>query len=192
MKLYLFVCLLFCFSFYIKADAQVAENKNLFNRFHSINAIGIVNGSSGTSFMISSINGFNFRKVFVGAGVGYDNYYYRSVPFFIDGHYDLFGKKNKIQLVGNAGINLPLKSQNENTGNAAVKYKAGLFYETGFDYRMACKRHAFITGLSYSFKQVKKELENNVWNPVVNRIENLPLKYDYHFQRIVFRVGWEF
>ncbi|MBC7688802.1 MAG: hypothetical protein H7211_11550, partial [Aquabacterium sp.] len=51
---------------------------------------------------------------------------------------------------------------------------------------------AFILGVAFSSKQIIQMVDNNVWNPMLNRVENLPIKDKYSFNRIAIRAGWMF
>ena len=176
----------------VNAQKAVAEKAGLFQQFHSINSAGFLVGSTTRSIQFTTVNGFQAKKLFAGIGVGLDCYYHISVPIFLELHYKLAGIKNMLDLSGAGGINIPSSGQNKNFEYRVGKYRAGGFFESGFDYRIPVKNKAFITGARFSFKQMKQIVENNVWNPVTNRIDNIPIKYDYQFNRVVVKIGWVF
>jgi hypothetical protein len=47
-------------------------------------------------------------------------------------------------------------------------------------------------GLAFSQKKLTQLVDNNVWNPVLNRIDNIPAKEVYEFNRIWMKIGWVF
>ena len=186
--------LIVCFTVFIFSSGyshcQSLARTKLLKHFHSINAVSILAGSSDNGLLVTTINGFQFQKTFIGIGLGYDNYNFKSVPLFIDARYNIFGKKNKIQLVANAGINFPFSKQQTIDKINPVTYSPGLFCEAGIEYRIPAKKHAAIVGLVQSFKQVKA-VGNYVLIPTIGELI-VPIHYNYRFARLAIRVGWEF
>ena len=162
------------------------------SRFHSLNTVQVLNGKTTTSLAINTVNGFQFGKLFTGIGTGFDYYYHTSVPLFLEARLDVLKRKGKLQLFGNGGLSFPFSGQNKNREFKTGPYKTGTLYAAGFDYLIPVKNEAFILGVAFSSKQIIQMVDNNVWNPMLNRVENLPIKDKYSFNRIAIRAGWMF
>lgn len=160
--------------------------------FHSFNTIQVLNGKTTTSLAINTVNGFQFGKLFTGIGTGFDYYYHTSVPLFFEGRLDVAKPKGKLQLFANGGISFPFSAQNKNWEFKTGPYKAGSLYAAGLDYLVPVKKDAFVLGVSFSNKQIIQMVDNNVWNPMLNRLDNIPIKDKYSLNRIAIRVGWMF
>jgi hypothetical protein len=175
-----------------KAQTAVENTSSLMNRFHSFNTFQVLNGSTTTSVAVNSVNGFQFDKVFAGLGVGFDYYYHTTIPLFLEGRLDLGKRKRKFQVFANGGLGFAFSSLNSKLVTNEGDYKIGGLYAAGIDYLVPVKSQAIILGLAFSNKRVIQMRENNVWNPILNRIENIPIKDRYSLNRIAFRVGWKF
>ena len=160
--------------------------------FHSLNTLQVLNGSTTTSVAINTVNGFQVKRFFAGIGTGFDYYYHVTIPLFVEARFNLGEPKGKLQLFGNGGVSFPFSSQNHNLESKYGDYKVGGAYGGGIDYLVPFKSEALIIGVAYSGKQVIQMVENNVWNPELNRMENLPIKDKYNLNRIALRVGWMF
>jgi len=176
----------------ISAQASASKNKNLLSNFHSYNTVQLLNGSTTTSAAIISVNGFQFHHFFTGIGVGYDYYYRRSIPLFVETRYNVVGKIRKLQLFANAGANFIVNQQNKNFVNKTGPYKTGRYWSAGFDYFIPVKTDALTIGIAYSSKQVIQMVDNYTWNPLLNRSENIPIKEEYLLNRMAVRLGWVF
>ena len=73
--------------------------------FSSTTQVGMLEGSSGTSFQFQTINGARYRNWFAGIGIGYDRYRLRSVPLFLDLRWSLFSRPNTPFVYGDVGYN---------------------------------------------------------------------------------------
>lgn len=174
-----------------KLEAQ-ESNKSVNSRtyrFHSFNTIQILNGSSTISVAINTVNGLKYKKFFCGIGTGFDYYHHTTVPLYLEARLDLFKRKGKLQLFGNGGLSIPFSSQNESKSGP---YKTGSLYGAGLDYLVPIKKEAIIVGVAFSNKQVIQMVDNNIWNPVLNKVENIPIEEKYSLNRIAIRIGWMF
>ncbi len=176
----------------MNAQDTIMKGGSLINHFHSFNTVQVLNGSSTTSLAVNSVNGFQFGKFFSGIGTGFDYYYHTSVPLFIEARLDLAKRKGKLQLFGNGGLSFPFSSRNKRLEFKTGPYKTGGLYGGGLDYLIPVKKEAVIVGVAFSNKQVIQMVDNNIWNPMLNRVENIPIKDKYSLNRIAIRVGWMF
>ncbi|HVY74956.1 MAG TPA: hypothetical protein VG890_09015, partial [Puia sp.] len=53
-------------------------------QFHSINQVGLLEGESGSSWQLQTVNGMSYKSWFAGIGVGLDYYRLRGIPLFLD------------------------------------------------------------------------------------------------------------
>ncbi len=171
---------------------QTTPAGNLLDRFHSFNTLQVLNGSSETSLALNSVNGFQFEKLFVGVGTGFDYYYHRSIPLFVEGRLNVLKRKNTLQVFANGGLNFAFASQSNKGQPKTGPYKPASMYGGGVDYLVGVKSTAFVIGIAFSNKEVIQMVDNNIWNPVLNRIENVPIKEAYSLNRIALRIGWMF
>ena len=141
---------------------------------------------------INTVNGFQFNKLFTGIGTGFDYYYHTSVPLFLEARLNLAERKGKLQLFGNGGLSFPFSSRNKRLEFKTGPYKTGGLYGGGLDYLIPVKKEAVIVGVAFSNKQVIQMVDNNIWNPMLNRVENIPIKDKYSLNRIAIRIGYMF
>jgi hypothetical protein len=192
MRLSILVWVLITATCKLEAQDTVISKHNKFNHFHSFNTLHILNGSTTTSLAITTVNGFQFGKFFSGIGVGFDYYYHTSVPLFIEARIDLAKRKGKLQLFADGGLNFPFSGKNKKLEYKPGPYKTGSLFGAGVDYLVPVKNEAVIIGVAFSNKQVIQMVENNVWNPALNRVENIPIKDNYSLNRIAIRIGYMF
>jgi hypothetical protein len=178
--------------FQVPAQRNSTTTARSADGFHSFNTLQLANGSSTTSFALTTVNGFQWSRFFAGAGTGFDYYFHTSIPLFVEARLDLVRRKGKIQLFGNGGLNFPFSSPNKNFETRTGDYKTGRYYGAGLDYLAPAHSQAFILGVAFSNKQDIQLVDNKVWNPVLNRLEDLPIKQDYSLNRITIRIGWMF
>lgn len=188
--LFLFVIIMTGFN----VIAQQAHKKRTFkNSFQSFNTVSVVNGSNTTSFALNTVNGFQLSQhLFTGIGIGYDYYYHTTMPVFGEVRFDLLKNNGRLQLVGNGGINFPFSSPQTKFNTRPGTFKAGAIYGAGIDYLAPVKKQAVILGVAFSNKHFTQMVDNNIWNPALNSIENIPIKDVYSLNRIAIKIGWMF
>lgn len=160
--------------------------------FHSFNSVQLLNGKSTTSASIHSVNGVQYQKFFTGIGIGFDYYYHTSIPLFFETRYDVTGKERKLQIFADAGLHIPYGNKNRKEPYKTGNFKVGRLLAGGFDYFIPVKKDAVVIGIAYSQKRETQMVDNNIWNPVKNRFENVPIKEAYEFNRIWMKLGWVF
>lgn len=193
MKKHLLLILVFaCIITFVQAQVKATKSNALQNNFHSFNTVQILNGNTTTSLAINTVNGFQFGKLFIGIGTGFDYYYHTSVPLFLEARFNLVDRKNKLQLFANRGLSFSFSTQNKKFEYNAGSYKTGSTYGAGLDYLITAGNQAFILGVAFSNKQVIQMVNNYLWNPLLNKWENIPTKDIYSLNRIAIRLGWMF
>jgi hypothetical protein len=176
---------------YVQSPAQLFTNNKLLV-FHSYNSVQALMGKTNNAFAVQSVNGFQMNKLFAGAGIGFDYYYHTSVPLFLELRHDITNTERKIQVFANGGLHLPFGNANKIDPGKTGDFKAGRLLAAGFDYYIPLKKDAIVLGLAYSQKKVTQIVDNNIWNPSINRVENAPLKEVYEFNRVWIKLGWVF
>ncbi|MBX3241588.1 MAG: hypothetical protein KIT80_11430 [Chitinophagaceae bacterium] len=198
MRYCLCVCLLFGFG---TAGAQDDKPRYI---FRSINQVALINGKDLVSAGLQTVNGVACQNWYLGLGVGLDFYRYRSVPLFVDLRREINLKKDKLFLYADGGYNLPWAKDSEdrlhiwsNTIYRTInEYRGGEYADLGLGYAVAAgkKGSAFLLSAGYSYKRFKKTttstVESNVPNPTVETTD--VQKFDYHFNRLMIRIGWQF
>lgn len=187
-----FLLLLFC-SIPVFAQQPAAKTKSdLFRNFHSYNSIQLLTGSSTTSASLHSVNGFSSGKFFGGIGAGVDFYYKTSIPLFAEVRYNLLGTTRKLQFFADGGFHLPLGNKNRKEPFKTGDFKPGRLLATGIDYYIPVKSDAIVIGVAYAQKKLTQMVDNNSWNPVLNQMENSPIKEVYSFNRYWMKIGYVF
>src|ERR1700712_5956221 len=99
-KQWLFICLLTGLVFFAHAQKKSTTPWN----FHSINNIGLLEGQTGSSFQIQTVNGAQYKSWFAGIGLGLDYYRYRTVPLFLDLRKEFGKSSNRLFLYADMGV----------------------------------------------------------------------------------------
>jgi hypothetical protein len=185
---------LFC-SMALMASAQ--ENKSTPRwQFHSLNNLGLLEGQTGSSFQLQSINGVQFQSWFAGVGIGLDYYRYRSVPLFLDIRKEFGKKANKPFLYADGGINFPWVTDSEKSIYAADDHFGNGFYaDLGAGYKISMgKKNSLLLSLGYS----NKKLTETYTSPFVTYIDffnptsSPATKINYSLNRLSIKLGWSF
>lgn len=162
--------------------------------FHSINSIGVANGSDGAAAVMQTVNGFRKGPLFAGIGLGLDYYQYRTIPLFADVRYEFGTKKNKLFAYADAGINF---SWVEGTYDDEVgiwwgnpsDFSNGLYTDAGIGLTTSFRNgNAFVLSLGYSRKTMKETFAYFDWqtNEPVTDVNT------YRFNRILIKLGFSF
>jgi hypothetical protein len=160
--------------------------------FRSFNSVQVLMGKTSNSFSVHSVNGLQINKTFTGIGLGFDHYYHTSVPFFLELRHNITSGDRKIQAFVNGGLHIPFGNTNRIDPAKTGDFKPGRLMAAGLDYYVPFKKDALILGIAYSQKKVTQMVDNNIWNPSINRVENVAIKEVYEFNRIWMRIGYVF
>lgn len=187
------VCILF------QAVITSAQNDSTINKvkkekllFHSINNIGLLEGEAGSGLQLQTINGFQYKTWFIGAGVGLDYYSVRSIPLFLDVRKDILSKKIPLFIYADAGIHFPWMRKYNATLLPVPDYSNnGLYYDAGLGYRLPLKKYALAFSAGYSGKQYKSE--NLRYRPCTSgTCPPYKEQFDYKLRRLSIKAGWIF
>jgi len=163
--------------------------------FYNITQFGFLQGEKQHTYSIQTINGIGWRKYNAGIGISLDNYGYQSLPVFADLRYSLL-KKNKtaLQVYGDAGLNVPLRS-NElpaklPNGQPWNKLHVSFYGEAGLSYSVAIQRKLLlVAGLGFNYKTFKYT-ETDYTGDIT--MPEQQYDYTYHYSKYVVRMGFGF
>ena len=159
-------------------------------KFNSINTGGIIFGQSDSYGLFQTVNGIKYQKWSAGLGAGYDYYYYKSIPFFIDARRYL-GKENNGFLYGDIGYNFPQKNKprKEVPFYTSYHFTCGLYCDIGIGYGIKfSKNSALLISGGYSYKNIHNRI--GVINPcLVPPCPETISNYDYDFSRLILKAG---
>lgn len=184
--------LLICLVCSIGLQAQKPGGKKY--SFHSINSIGVANGSNGAAAVMQTVNGFRKGPLFAGVGLGLDYYQYRTIPLFADVRYEFGTKKNKLFAYADAGINFSWVDGTYDDevgiwwGNPS-DFSNGLYTDAGIGLTTSFRNgNAFVLSLGYSRKTMKETFAYFDWqtNEPVTDVNT------YRFNRILIKLGFSF
>jgi hypothetical protein len=190
MKCLIFICIILC-----TAAGLSAQQKTLPDRwqFHSVNNVGLLEGQTGSSFQLQTINGAQYRSWFAGIGLGLDFYRYRTIPLFLDIRRQFGRSTNKLIVYAEMGINFCWLTDNEKTTYLANdKFNKGLYADFGLGYKISLgKTNNLLLTIGYSLKKLKETYET----PEYYYPPNYPPdkeQINYHLNRLSIKIGWEF
>jgi hypothetical protein len=185
------IVLLIAFTF---ISISLAAQKKIF--FSSENYIGLIEGEHGSAFQLETINGIKYKTWFAGAGTGIDWYYRRSIPVFISINQDFFKQRSRNFFVtASGGVNFPWEKNDYNNdwGYTVKKGQPGIFWESGFGYKigMGKTNDALLLQLSYSYKYMEEKIKNN-YTGFIPPPEYPDDHFHYHLKRLSLKAGWNF
>lgn len=146
--------------------------------FNSINQFGMLAGEKGSDILLQSVNGVRYKTWFLGAGIGLDTYYAKTVPLFLSIRKSLLNRSNTPFLYVDGGIQVMAEKNNLDKDIFGWhSYDPGAYYDLGLGYYIGLKnKDAVLMTIGYS----GKELEFTDYSG----------RYDYKFKRFSLKVGY--
>jgi hypothetical protein len=186
------VCLCNATCLFSQNQPSLPKQKN--TRFQSYNTIGLLTGEQTISASLQSVNGIQWKSLFVGAGLGFDFYGIGTTPLFLDLRKTFGQGPKKFFAYGDVGYNIAWPGSNNASFNSSILDQKGGFYsDIGIGYLIGFgKNDALILSAGYTFKSLS---DNLVAYPLcVPGIVCEPLteRNEYHFNRISIKAGWRF
>ena len=177
----------FCLLQTIIVSAQREKNESEKNiHFHSITQAGFLIGSSDVQLQLATINGIKYKTYFVGAGIGLDYYFERTVPVFIDLRKNILNRYQSPFVYAAAGINIPWIDKDQENWNR--EYKKGGYYELGLGYNFPLRKSlAVVLSAGYSVKLLSAK--EYTWNYFLSSSWPPPSAYINHYQYTLRRIG---
>jgi hypothetical protein len=176
-----FFCFLLCCNLLVQAQNHQVK-------FGSINMVGWVKGESRSVAQFQSVNGIWYKTFFSGVGVGFDPYYFKTIPLFIDLRKSIFKKPMTPFIYIDLGTNLS-GEKDKVSGDwflTQSEYERALYYDLGIGYDFKFfKRTGLIVSVGYSEKRfTEKQSYQADPGPSPN-----PTIIDYRFKRISLKAG---
>ncbi len=188
MKLKIFIITVFIVLQSTKASAQKPGNEKGV-RFHSINQVGILAGSSDANLQLQSLNGIKHKIGFVGLGVGLDYYYARSIPVFLDLRKDIYNKATTPFFYVDGGYHFPWSSKKDEKRRFIIDAKGGLYYDLGIGYKFPLMKYKnLLFSAGYSYKSFSENINESIICLALGCTPNID-HYDYRLRRVAIKVG---
>lgn len=163
-------------------------------KFSSQNSIGLLEGNGGSAFQFQTVNGWSNKRLFGGVGTGLDYYYTRSIPLFFSLQSNLTKKERTPFIALDAGVNFAWHKRVQSRWDDFISsdYKPGLYFSSGFGYKIGLKnkKDALLLSVGYS----RKQLTEVQTQPVFCIMPPCPPStetYRYTFNRLLVRFGWQ-
>jgi hypothetical protein len=168
---------------------QLAAGAQSKFRFGNSTQIGLLSGNSKSAVQLQTINGISYKTFFAGAGIGIDNYYFKTIPLFAGVRKNIFEKNQTPFVYVDAGTNFPAK-KSESTTWKSTSYQPGLYYDIGIGYKWLVVKRFYINA-SFGFSQKKYGSREEYQNtPVDSGVS--PDRYSYRLQRYIMKFGLSF
>jgi hypothetical protein len=185
--------------FLIRSSAVLAQEKKPIPdwQFHSLNNLGLLEGQTGSSFQLQSINGAQYKTWFTGIGVGLDYYRYRTIPLFLDIRKEFGKKAGKPFIYMDGGINFSwVTDSQKNMYGIDDHFKNGFYTDLGAGYKISMgKRNALLISLGYSNKKLTESYTSYYFTYIdfFNQTSSNPTtKINYSLNRLSLKLGWSF
>ena len=176
----------------VQAALQAQPARSHKPLIQSISSIGLLNGSSGSSFMLQSTIGYSLKHSFAGAGAALDLYKFRSIPLFVDLRQELGRKKRNLFLYGQGGYNLPwvTDQQKNKLPFSGGSFTGSWYYDAGLGYRIRINTQALLLSAGYSYKELRTR--GSGWICTGTSCGITEQRYRYQMPRVVIKAGWQF
>ena len=158
-------------------------------KFKTINQFGVALGASQNATQFNSINGVGYKTFSAGIGVGFDSYYFKTVPVFLDLRKNIFNREHTPFVYADAGYNFP-KGIEYVTQWEKSTYSGGVYYDLGIGYQIPLAgKLALNMSVGYSQKNLDETKEYSLWGmPNETRMEY----YNYTFRRATIKLALSF
>ncbi|PWT72200.1 MAG: hypothetical protein C5B59_16385 [Bacteroidetes bacterium] len=176
--------------------ARAQETKSHRWQFHSLNQLGLLEGGSGSAFQMQTVNGIAYKGWFSGIGVGIDNYYFRSIPLFLDIRKNFRLGAGYIFTYGDGGIQFAWLTDRQITDMQnrfwTYSFSNGGYADLGLGYRIVIKNKlAFLLSAGYSYKYSEAKVVIN-YCPLQEPCDPSHNTYHFNLDRLTFKAGIEF
>ncbi len=172
----------------ISASAQKSKI-----HFRSINQFAMVGGESHINTAFQTVNGIKFSNWFTGAGIGVDNYRYKTLPLFIDGRW-YFGDDKSGFIYGDIGYNFPMKNKpgKEIGYYNSYHFTGGVYTDIGIGYKVPLyKKSSMLFSLGYSYKKLGTKVGMTTCG-IIGPCWVDYYKYDFSLNRMILKAGLVF
>jgi hypothetical protein len=176
----------------VKNATEKISKKDCSCGFQSLLQAGFLEGASGPSWNLQTINGVYYKSWYAGVGVGIDYYNMRTVPLFIDLRKELFQKARTPFIYADGGIQFEWFRKKEKFTWGSGDFRRGRYYDVGAGYKFGFgKRDAILVSAGYSLKSLRQE-RDVILQCIQPPCDASKEYYNYKFTRLTFKVGWQF
>lgn len=158
-------------------------------KFNSTTSGGLAIGEKGTFGILQTVNGLDYKKWFAGIGAGYDSYYYKTIPLFVDAR-RFINKQNNIFIYADAGYNFSWKNKPKEVSRySSYNFSGGFYSDIGVGIKAKfIKKTSLSITTGYSSKSLYNKV--HVVNPcLVGPCPENIYDYTYNFRRIILKTG---
>jgi hypothetical protein len=167
-------------------------------KFHSMANAGLVTGKTDNTLQLQTINGIEFKTYSACIGIGLDDYYFKTIPLFVDLRKNLSEKKSTPFVYLDLGASIPWDRAKIETWTSSY-YKTGFLYDMGIGYSVPIKgKFAFNFSAGYSEKILNETRETSSWiwidympGPAPSSYKDTA-DYRYTLRRISLKIGLSF
>ena len=160
-------------------------------QFSTINSAGALFGQGSPEWLFQTVNGFKYQDLFVGIGLGVDQYAIRSLPLFLDVRMN-FGQDKKGFVYGDLGHNFFLKDTRKNDfpiPDLINNYSGGIYTDIGVGLRASfIKKVKMVVSIGHSFKKMHQQSIGHVCPFIPPCYEDVT-KYEYGYGRFNLKLG---
>ena len=164
-------------------------------RFGSYNSIVMYQGFRSFTAGFQSVDGFESKGFYGGAGVGVDFYGLRTIPVFFDLRKMIALGRQSFFVYGDIGFHIPWipEDHGNRSWSSAYKSRGGLYYDIGAGYmKKFNKNHALVFSGGFTFKEMNEQYGFSPCSWPGRDCELVYESYNYRFNRWAFKVGWRF
>lgn len=167
-------------------------------QFQSTNTFELISGQSPLSTGFQSVNGFKFSSWFAGAGIGVDNYNYKTLPLFFDAR-KFFGSEKRAFFYGDIGYDFPMKdkpgkeiSYYSSYYYSSFHFTGGIYTDIGIGYQFPLyKKTNLAFSLGYSYKKLESKIGVGSFCPNMLCAINY-YNYEFSYGRMILKAGLVF
>lgn len=163
------------------------------SRFNTIASVGFAAGEGTVKPLFQLSAGLRYGRFFTGAGLGFDQYNFKSLPLFADWRMN-FGRTGSGFLYTNWGYNFATrnKSGSYNWFTTTDRFDGGFYMDAGVGYRIHLSSlHRLLISTGYSQKNITNTVGYTYecfYPPCPEQVYS----YYYNLKRIVTKLSWEF
>ena len=188
--------------FIMFALSVFSQGSGSLNKWHVTAAAGLLNGNTRTgASVLGKIERVWKDRWSMGVGSGFDHYYFRSVPVFVEAQ-RYAGKEDRgLFVYGAAGLNIPWPTEDQRwyrqggnwwgASQIPSSFSAGYWTDLGIGYGFKGKKgHGMFLRTGHSLKSMEQRYTERVWNGTTSVMADRNITY--LFGRVVVQAGFRF
>jgi hypothetical protein len=185
----------------VKLNTALAQQQTLSNpwSFQSMVTVGLLEGQTGSSFQLQTINGARFKSWFAGIGLGLDYYRIRTIPLFVDIRKEFGKSKDKFFIYADGGVSFCWATDMQKSDYLPnQQFHNGFYSDLGLGYKTAVgKSSALLISLGYSYKKASESYVlpyyyYQGYYPTYMMQNGSNDQINYSLNRLSMKIGWEF